>query len=213
MADRVPGPVCTSRLGDDWIDQGTLCRTRTSARGPLGVVMSLVMGAKPSTPEAAAAALEAENKRVMAADISYIAKTPFGKSPKGAEIVTLLRSLNSRGEVKFGGTIEGARGDWDGTTIRVNEEYKERFFPTVLELVHEGAHAWFRTKHKKKLAGEELRQEQIADELQAQGEQLDFYVYLKAHKGCPEISLLELRLGRRANGSLRSTIEQNIGGE
>lgn len=34
MAERVPGPICTSRLGDDWIDEGTLCLSRSSPPGP-----------------------------------------------------------------------------------------------------------------------------------------------------------------------------------
>jgi len=26
---RKPGPVCSTRVGDQWIDAGTLCRTKT----------------------------------------------------------------------------------------------------------------------------------------------------------------------------------------
>jgi len=32
---RVPGPLCSTRVGDDWIDLGTLCRSRSGAPGPL----------------------------------------------------------------------------------------------------------------------------------------------------------------------------------
>lgn len=36
MGDRVPGPLCGERLGPDWIDAGTLCRSRSSSPGPTG---------------------------------------------------------------------------------------------------------------------------------------------------------------------------------
>ena len=32
-----PGPLCTSRLGGSWIDEGTSARTRHSAPGPVGI--------------------------------------------------------------------------------------------------------------------------------------------------------------------------------
>lgn len=34
MPDRPAGPICLSNVGKDWIDDGTTCRTRTSAPGP-----------------------------------------------------------------------------------------------------------------------------------------------------------------------------------
>src|ERR1700757_3535802 len=34
MGNQVPGPMCTSRVGDNWIDQGTMCRTQSLAPGP-----------------------------------------------------------------------------------------------------------------------------------------------------------------------------------
>jgi hypothetical protein len=34
MGGRVPGPVCSSRVGDDWIDDGTLCRAKSAPPGP-----------------------------------------------------------------------------------------------------------------------------------------------------------------------------------
>ncbi len=33
MAGGVPGPLCSSRVGDDWVDLGTTCRTRTGQPG------------------------------------------------------------------------------------------------------------------------------------------------------------------------------------
>ena len=40
---RLPGPTCTDRLGDAWIDEGTMCRLRTSSPGLLGVWESFRM--------------------------------------------------------------------------------------------------------------------------------------------------------------------------
>lgn len=34
MGNQVPGPMCTSRVGDEWIDQGTMCRTQSLPPGP-----------------------------------------------------------------------------------------------------------------------------------------------------------------------------------
>ena len=37
MGERVPGPLCSTRVGADWIDGGTTCRTRSSTPGPTGL--------------------------------------------------------------------------------------------------------------------------------------------------------------------------------
>src|SRR5260370_1346341 len=39
MAGYVPGPVCTSRVGNDWIDNGTMCLTRSLAPGPCATLV------------------------------------------------------------------------------------------------------------------------------------------------------------------------------
>src|SRR5262245_13448344 len=44
MAERPPGPLCTTQVGSEWIDQGTGCRSRTAPPGPAGV-------SKSSSPE------------------------------------------------------------------------------------------------------------------------------------------------------------------
>jgi hypothetical protein len=36
--DRVPGPTCSTRLGDDWIDNGTRCRAKSAPSAPGGLV-------------------------------------------------------------------------------------------------------------------------------------------------------------------------------
>jgi len=206
MADGIRGPVCSSRLGPNWIDQGTLCRTKSSARGPLGFVMSLVMGAAPASQEAEG--LQRDAKAMLDYDIAAIADSPFGKTPVGANIVELLRTVHKRGGVVYGETLNEGRGETDGHTITVNESFRGKFFPTVLELVHEGAHLLWRRNHPKGTNAKEKREDFIADELQSREKQLLFYEYLKAKKGCPDDSALEKRLTRRNNGTLRQAIEQ-----
>ena len=36
MRSRIPGPLCGYKLGTDWIDDGTMCLSRSSPPGPLG---------------------------------------------------------------------------------------------------------------------------------------------------------------------------------
>jgi hypothetical protein len=47
MADRPSGPLCTTKLGFDWIDAGTKCQSRSPSSGPTGTKL-----ASSSPPEA-----------------------------------------------------------------------------------------------------------------------------------------------------------------
>jgi len=203
MADRKPGPICSSRLGSNWIDSGTTCRSRSSSSGPLGLMMSLVMSAAPGSSDAEA------QKAMMAYDIDIIAESPFGKTSEGKQIVQLLRSLNQRGNIVYGETVDDVRGDWDGKMIRVNENSRGKIFPKILELVHEGSHALWRKNHPIGNV-KDNRKDNVADELHAQENQLLIYSYLKEKKGCPEDLVLELRLKRQASGTLRQTIDERF---
>jgi len=40
---RQPGPICSTRVGDDWIDLGTTCRSRTATPGPLDAAEAAVL--------------------------------------------------------------------------------------------------------------------------------------------------------------------------
>lgn len=42
MGKQTPGPVCSARLGDDWIDFGTTCRNQSSPPGVLGTSVMVV---------------------------------------------------------------------------------------------------------------------------------------------------------------------------
>ena len=68
--NRVPGPICSTRLGDDWIDDGTLCRAKSATPGPGGVVPA--NPAKSSFDSAHGYSLAPEARRKRAIDLEII---------------------------------------------------------------------------------------------------------------------------------------------
>ena len=40
MATRIPGPTCVTQVGRYWVDQGTLCRSRSGSPGVEGYAQS-----------------------------------------------------------------------------------------------------------------------------------------------------------------------------
>lgn len=208
MAGKKPGPICSSDLGAKWIDDGTMCRARSSSPGLLGLAMSLVMGAVPEDKDKAGQQQAA--KAMFGYDIDIIAKSPFGRTREGKEIVTLLRSLNERGDIEYGKNLDGSRGDWDGKTIRVSEDFRGIAFRTITELVHEASHALWRKNHAVSTDAVERRKNDVDDELHARENQLVIYKYLKETKQWPEDIELERRLKQQADGTLRQSVEQSF---
>lgn len=218
MAGRKVGPTCSSELGADWIDDGTSCLARSSPSGPLGMLMSLLMGASPGDDPAAAEReqkLREEQARtqqqrldreLFKANIDLIARSKFGKTKHGVPIVKILREMLPRGRIVYGPTIDGDRGGWDGATIIINEETRGQGFPTALELVHEGAHALWRKNHPRGKGPPETLEVIVDEELLARELQLEFYRELKADFGCPADAILEIRLQRQKAGTLRQSI-------
>jgi hypothetical protein len=51
-----PGPLCVSEVGANWIDEGTMCRSRSSPPGPIGVGVGSM-----SVQNKVAAAISAKN--------------------------------------------------------------------------------------------------------------------------------------------------------
>jgi hypothetical protein len=211
MAERIQGPTCASKLGKGWIDQGTHSRTRSGGRGLPGMVMSLILGATPAEDEEASQR-KAEDQVLIGSCIDVIAKSPFGKSAAGKPIVKLLRSLNLGGRIQYGGTIEGSRGDWDGSTIRIDEGYRGNMNRTIPELVHEAAHALWKKSAKAAKDEAARRKDNIDDELRSREYQLIIYKYLRDDLHWPPDPVLERRLELQAAGKLRQAIEENYGG-
>jgi hypothetical protein len=48
MGARPPGPTCSARLGTDWVDGGTSCRTRSSPPGPSDIAELLLQNLDPA---------------------------------------------------------------------------------------------------------------------------------------------------------------------
>lgn len=208
MGDGPVGPTCGAKLGTGYIDVDTRDRGRACAPGPSGREMSL---APPATP--IPGKLTDEQLATMAMlkqDIGLIAESPLGRTPEGREIVGMLKSFNDGKRIAYGDTIEGSRGDWDGKTIRVSAEFQGRMLATIIELVHEASHALWRRRHPRKADKAAQREDDIADELHAQENQLLVYRYLRDVKGFGEDMQMEMRLKRQASGTLRATIEERF---
>jgi hypothetical protein len=143
-------------------------------------------------------------------DIDIIAGSPFGRTSEGKEIVKLLRSLNDRGNIVYGGNIKDSRADWDGHTMRLDESFRGVASRTIPPLVHEASHKLWRKTHPIQKNDTGRWKDDVDGEERAQVNELVIYRYLKEEKGWPEDPLLELRLKRQANGTLRQCIEQEF---
>lgn len=210
MGGKRPGPICTTNVGRDWIDAGTLSRTRSSPSGPLGMALSLVMGGTPVEDAAARRKREADEEAsrqrkddvtLLGYDISVIEESPFGKSDAGRKVVRELKAYLASGNIVYGGTIEGSRADWDGTRIFLDEGYRGKALQTTVELVHEGSHVAWRRAHKKPSGQDAKTKDDVDDEALARKNQLLVYEYLRDTKGWPADEELERRLQKSGGHS------------
>lgn len=69
MGDKKLGPVCSTRVGDDWIDDGTLCRAKSASPGPVGVAKPDPAKAQFDTAHGYSLAPEARRKRAIDLEI------------------------------------------------------------------------------------------------------------------------------------------------
>lgn len=133
-------------------------------------------------------------KAMFGDDIAKIQTSPFGQTPKGKEIVKVLKKLNDAGRITYGGTLEGGRADWDGSYIRINSDFSGKIIQTTGELVHEAVHVLARQKlppHRKQTPAE-IRKEEI----EAERAQAEIYLWLMTtqFKGAAEDPEMERRL-------------------
>jgi hypothetical protein len=205
---RLPGWICSFVCDDEWLNDGTNCLAQSSSTGPIG------LDADAAEARAMDAAMHAKEKRPKSDDITHfmidediklIVASPFGKTSEGAEIVALLKRLNKSRDIVYADT-NGARGDWDRSTIRISEEYSGKIYPTAIELVHEGTHALWRQKHAK---GGNSAKETVDDEFHAQQNQLNMYRYFRDEKGYSDWQM-DLRLKKLDDNTLRAGIEEGF---
>src|SRR5258705_11269784 len=180
MADRKAGPTCASKGG---------CRSGSYKAGPLA----------PDDPEKAA------EQGMIEYDIGLIANSKFAGTPDGEKIVKLLREFCSKNLIAYGDTGT-ARGEFYGTGITIKKEYSGNVGNTILELVHEAAHATWRASHPLNGKGEPL-DHAVSNELFAQEQELIIYQWLKDRQGFSDF-LMDLRPERQARGTLKFTIAE-----
>lgn len=84
MPERPPGPLCAERLGPDWIDDGTGCRSRTASPGPAGVSQSSPAG----EPAEDASFLETLRRQAIIGSILGIRKALATFNPTGPTAVS-----------------------------------------------------------------------------------------------------------------------------
>ncbi len=205
------GVICTTRVGRDFIDGGTLCRTQSSSSGPLGMLLSMTMGGalpveneetrKNRKDEEEKAQQLADDETLFRVNVDLIAGSPFGKSPEGMKVVQALRRYLGSRNVLYGGTINENRGDWDGVTIRLNDNYRAKAVQTIVELVHEASHVVWRSKHAKATDPEAARKDDEADEARARENQLAVYTWIRSTMRLPADGELERRLQRTGGHS------------
>jgi hypothetical protein len=211
MGGKKHGVICTTQVGCDFIDGGTLCRTQSGSSGPLGMLFSMTMGGalpvedeetrrKREAEEEAARQL-AEDETLFRVNVDLIAGSPFGRSPDGMKVVQALRRYLGSRNVLYGGTLDDGRADWDGETIRVNDNYRAKAVQTIVELVHEGSHVAWRSKHRKPTDREAARKDDEDDEALARKNQLAVYTWLRATMRLPADEELERRLQRTGGHS------------
>ena len=177
MSNRIPGPICSSKLGSDWIDEGTLCRSQSSAGGPLGMLMSMVMAADPPPLSEDERALQKwrkdnelekkQSKESLERDtpnhikkcIAKLAQLSIG--PRGAWrssqerdlILKKLEALNKANMIKWLENIEDGRGGHDRGEITVAVDLhwgnwdEDAWMKSAPVLVHEGTHAVWNDRH------------------------------------------------------------------
>ena len=180
MADRKAGPTCASKGG---------CRSGSYKAGPLA----------PEDLEKAA------EQGMIEYDIDLIAGSKFASSPEGEKIVQLLRRFSDKKLIAYGNTGT-ARGEFYGTGITIKKDYSGNVGNTILELVHEAAHATWRASHPLNGKGEPL-EHAVSNELFAQEQELIIYRWLKDRQGFSDY-LMDLRLERQARGTLKLTIAE-----
>lgn len=173
MGYQIPGPICSYKLGSDWIDEGTLCRSRSVAPGPLGMLMSMVMAAAPPSEEDGeerarqkwrrnnelekkleAGNLERDTPGHIAKCIAKLRRLPLGAWRSSQErdlILTQLKELNKTNKIKW--VDQDDRGSHLGGEITIKLDFHwgsweaDAWMRSAPVLVHEGTHAVWKNRH------------------------------------------------------------------
>lgn len=115
MSGKVPGTICSTRVGDEWIDDGTLCRARSTAPGVVGAANP----AKAAFDKAHGYSLAPEARRKRAIDIEILGGD-YGRSSEvslgNAGYLRRLIEIGSGGRIKV--ATVGAAGELQFFVVR-----------------------------------------------------------------------------------------------
>jgi hypothetical protein len=211
MGNRIPGPICSSRLGPAWIDLGTTCRSKTSSPGPVGLRPSSqgVTGRRRALPRPR----RCDGPGTIKEGIRVLRKeSPFAEHDYGREILDLLaayekREKNYRDGISYGNTT-GARGYWYGTGITIREDFCGNIEGTILELIHEASHAHYDQIHPLlEHSMESIIQNETDSEYYSVINQIDVYLWLKERNPQYADADMERRIKLNEMGLLRKMLE------
>ena len=135
MVDTVRGPMCSTRCGPDWIDDGTMCRAKSEPMSPLGVY---------NKPTASELAKQTILNTLMDSAISKIKFKidSFSVSPKSyAKVARLITTGRIRVEYNWN---VGTSAYYYGTQNKIEVGFTSARTLTKRALViHECTHAVF----------------------------------------------------------------------
>ncbi len=132
MGERIPGPLCTFRLGMFWIDSGTMCRSRSSPPGPVGLLTCRILDAvcgdaekeKYDREHLYSTAPEAATKRAI--DLQVI----FGDYSRGGEVrINNEQYLKRLIEIASGGRQQVSKMEAKGLQFFIIRGGAEGFLP------------------------------------------------------------------------------------
>jgi hypothetical protein len=226
MGNRIPGPVCGSRLGPDWIDPGTTCRSKSSPPGPAGHQAAGSGSATAGSAQRSSSAVPGAKPRPRRCPgpknikkaIRLIKQSPLADvdNDYGHEIIRLLDLYEQRAGERYRDgirykNVEGARGEWTGIGIGIRRDFCGNIEGTILELVHEASHARFaQTNPLPDRSRESIIQNETDSELYSILNQIDIYNWLRERNPNFIDQRMEQRIWLLQSGKLRQVIEYTV---
>jgi len=212
MGDRIPGPTCGSRLGRDWIDPGTTCRSKNSPKGAVGLGPAS-HGRTSGRRRALPRPRRCDGRGTIKEGIRVLRdESPFAEYDYGKDILDLLEAYERREKhyregIRYG-KVEGARAEWHRTGITIREDFCGDIEVTILEMVHEAAHAHYdQISPLPDRSMESIIQNETDSEYYSVINQIDVYLWLKERNPQFTDEFMERRIKLAEQGQLRKMLE------
>lgn len=108
MGDRYPGPICAEAVGDEYVDDGTMCLTRSAAPGALGRADESFSPSSEATPLESPGFLEELRRQAIIGSILGIRKALAAVNPMaGGPAMQAVSADETRAQALLAG------GDYD----------------------------------------------------------------------------------------------------